>query len=298
MIDRACISLSSKCQLGCFYCHFDSRIDKSLIEEISEKDALNVVRNLYGYACRHHCKIKIGLVGSGEPMLRFDLIKKIVEIVEDMDSEHLLSFYTISNGVFFNDQIGKFFFEHRDRIKLCFSVDGYEEIHDLCRTTVNKKGSFAKVMRSVETYRIFFGESPSVNATVHRETLRNAEKVLDFFEENFKDVTFSRLVDVESPALHIEKRDFQEFMELAKCRALSLRQTKAKKYDCTMYGQLCGVGRTNIYIDGGKVYPCGRFVGNTKFELGNATDPIEIIEQYMVSKITPCADGECYYDNL
>lgn len=298
MIDRFCISLSSKCQLGCSYCHFDTHIDKSLMEEISDDDALRVVRNIYAYALKHCLNIKIGLVGSGEPMLRFNLIRKIVDMVEGMDSEHRLSFYTISNGMLFDDKICGFFYEHRDRVKLCFSVDGNEEIHDFCRTTASKRGSFAKVMNSVEIYKKFFGTAPSVNATVHRETLRNAEKVLDFFEENFNDVTFSRLVDVESPALRIEKRDFQEFMELAKCRALSLRQTKAKKYDCTMYGQLCGVGRTNIYIDNGKVYPCGRFVGNTEFELGNATDAIETIEQYMVSKITPCADGECFYDNL
>ncbi len=298
MIDRACLSLTSNCQFGCTYCHFDSHINKNNIVEISENDALQIVQNFHEYAQRHHCKIKIGLVGSGEPLLRFRLIKKIIETAKRVDAENILSFYTISNGGYFNEEICKFFFENRSKIKLCFSIDGYQEIHNLCRITVNKKGTFAKVMDSVEMYKKVFGEAPSVNATVHRKTLLNAEKVLDFFEENFKDVTFSRLVDVESPDLHIEKMDFQEFLELAKCRNISLRQFKMKKYDCTMYGQLCGVGRTNIYIDNGKVYPCGRFVGNKKFELGYATDPIDSIERLMVSRITPCADGQCFYDNL
>ena len=298
MIDRACISLSSKCQLRCTYCHFDTHIDKNSVVEISETNAKKIICNLLDYARAHQGHIKIGLVGSGEPLLRFKLIKTIIEMVKVMDKERLLNFYTISNGMHFNEDICHFFFENRDIIKLCFSIDGFESINDLCRVNASGKGSFAAIMQSVELYKKKFGEAPSVNATVHRETLRHAESVLGFFEENLKNVTFSRLVDVESPHLFISKKDFQEFLEFAQTRKLEMRQFKAKKYDCTMYGQLCGVGRTNIYFDNGKVYPCGRFVGNSRYELGNATDPIDEIERYMVSHITPCTDGQCYYDNL
>jgi uncharacterized protein len=134
----------------------------------------------------------------------------------------------------FNEDICQFFFENRDIIKLCFSIDGYEPINDLCRVNATGKGSFATIMQSVELYKGVFGESPSVNATVHREILRHAESVLDFFEENFRNVTFSRLVDVESPRLLISKQDFQKFLALAQTRKLEMRQFKAKKYDCTM----------------------------------------------------------------
>lgn len=298
MIDRSCISLSSKCQLRCTYCHFDTHIDKNKVTVISETDVKRIIRNHLDYAKAHHGHIKIGLVGSGEPLLRFKLIQTIVELVKVIDPEHLLNFYTISNGMHFNDDICRFFFENRNIIKLCFSIDGDETINDLCRVNANGKGSFETIMKSVELYKKAFGEAPAVNATVHRETLRHAEQVLTFFEENFSSVTFSRLVDVASPSLYISRKDFQEFLELAKSRKLDLRQFKTKKYDCTMYGQLCGVGRTNIYFDNGKVYPCGRFVGNDKYELGKATDSIDDIERYMVSHLTPCADGQCYYDNL
>lgn len=298
MIDRACISLSSKCQLRCTYCHFDKHIDKNKVVEISEADAKKIICNLHDYAKAHQIRIKIGLVGSGEPLLRFRLIKMIIDYTQFIDSEHLLSFYTISNGMRFDDGVCQFFFKNRNIIKLCFSIDGYKAINDLCRLNAHGKGAFDTIMKSVELYKKTFGEAPSVNATVHKETILHAEQVLDFFERNFSNVTFSRLVDIASPSLYISRKDFQEFLELAKSRKLDLRQFKTKKYDCTMYGQLCGVGRTNIYFDNGKVYPCGRFVGNTKYELGNATAPIGEIERYMVSHITPCADGQCFYDNL
>lgn len=298
MIDRVCISLSSKCQLRCTYCHFDAHIDKNQVTEISENDALKTILNLREYATSNQVKIKVGLVGSGEPLLRFPLITKIIDMAEKIDPEGFLSFYTISNGMHFNDEICRFFFEHRERIKLCFSLDGNEKVHNLCRKTATGKGTFQAVMNSLQLYKDTFGEAPSINATVHRETLRNANSILDFFEENFKEITFSRLVDSESPLLYISKKDFQEFMELAHARNLALRQFNAKKYDCTMYGRLCGVGRTNIYFDNGKVYPCGRFVGNEKYELGCTTNPINVIEERMKKSITPCIDGQCYYDNL
>lgn len=298
MIDRSCISLSSKCQLSCTYCHFDTRIDKNGVEQISDKDALKVIYNFHQYASANQTGVKIGLVGSGEPLLRLDLIKEIVYTAERIDPDGRLNFYTISNGMFFTENTCEFFFEHRERIKLCFSLDGPQKIHDLCRRTANGKGSYSTVVKSIQLYRETFGEAPSINATVHRETLRNAESVLNFFEENFKEVTFSKLVDVESPHLRIGKEDFQNFMELARTRNLALRQFNSRKYDCTMYGRLCGVGRTNIYFDNGKVYPCGRFVGNRKYELGTVRDSIDVIEKNMVERITPCTDGQCYYDTL
>jgi uncharacterized protein len=71
MIDRACISLSSKCQLRCTYCHFDTHIDKNSVVEISETNAKKIICNLLDYARARQGHIKIGLVGSGEPLLRF-----------------------------------------------------------------------------------------------------------------------------------------------------------------------------------------------------------------------------------
>ncbi len=296
MIDRVCISLSSKCQLHCSYCHFDTRIDKKQIKEINETDALKIITNIYQYASANHKTIKVGLVGSGEPLIRFELIKAIVNTTKEIDPENLLNFYTISNGIYFNENICKWFFDNRHLIKLCFSLDGNRKIHDFCRKTIKGKGSFTDVMKAVKIYKGVFLNAPPINATVHKETLRNAKEVLDFFEKNFREITFSRLVDITSPQLFISKQDYTKFMELAKNRNLSLRQFKTKKYDCTMYGQLCGVGRTNIYFDNEKVYPCARFVGNSKYELGNSTDSIESIEKYMTKTITPCVDGLCFFD--
>lgn len=296
MIDRACISITSRCQLKCRYCHFDKHIDKASCNDITNEKLKIIIRNIIDYAEHNNGDFKIGLVGVGEPMLRFDLIQEVVSFVERRDVNKRLAFYTISNGIAVDKDKIKWFYDQRNRIKLCFSLDGSERIHDMCRVFRNNTGSFKKVFETISLYKKYFGEAPSINATVHKQTINMADRELKFFEENFSEVCFSRLVDEGSSELKISKFEFKKFMEIAAKTKLSLRQLRfPPKYDCTMYGQLCGVGRTNIFYANGKVYPCGRFIGMKEYELGAETLNLSEIESNM-KRFTPVEDGKCYFD--
>ena len=297
MIDRACISITSKCQLRCTYCHFDKHISKASCADITEENLEVVLKNILLYAKNNELKtFKVGIVGAGEPLLRFDLIQKAIEFSKENDPERILQFYTISNGVGVNEEILIWFYENKDMIKLSFSLDGNESIQDSCRNFPNGRGSYSFVMKNINLYKNIFGMAPAVNATVYKKSIENKEGILTFFEQNFSEVCFSRLVDEVSPDLYISKSDFDSFIERAAKTTLSLRQLrKPQKYDCTMYGQLCGVGRTNIFYANGKVYPCGRFIGMKEYELGNETDSLETIYKSR-QRFTPVKDGKCYFD--
>lgn len=296
MIDRACVSLTSKCQLGCIYCHFDKHIDKKSCKDLKSESLNEILRNIREYSYKNAISFKIGLVGAGEPLVRFDLIQEAVRLLSEIDGDGKISLYTISNGIDCTPKMMKFFFDNQNRIKLSFSLDGNEEIHDACRKFKNGSSSFEKVWATIELYKKHFGKMPSINATVSRKTVQNTDVVLQFFEHNFSNVTFSRLVDEQSPKLFISNEEFKCFMEKAKQTKLILRQCRLpQKYDCTMYGQLCGVGRTNIFYADGKIYPCGRFIGNEKFALGTEQDSLFQIEKNMKC-LTPCRNGECYFD--
>ena len=296
MIDRACISLTSKCQLSCTYCHFEKHIDKNTCTDLDVKSLYEILQNIKEYADKNDISFKIGLVGAGEPLIRFDLIQETVNFLSKNDIAKRISLYTISNGVYCTQEMMKFFYENQNYIKIGFSLDGNAEIHDACRKFKNGAPSFKKVWDTIELYKKYFGKMPSVNATVHKRSIHDADIVLQFFEDNFSEVTFSRLVDEQSPELYISKEEFNSFMEKARLTNLALRQFRLpKKYDCTMYGQLCGVGRTNIFFADGKIYPCGRFVGNESFALGTEHNSLFEIERTM-KRIIPCKDGQCYFD--
>lgn len=256
----------------------------------------HIISQIISYAVFYNTKVKIGFVGSGEPLLRFDLIQKSIEYIKHTDTERLLSLYTISNGLNCSEELLKYLYLHKDLIKLSFSLDGNKDIHNACRKTKCGTGSFDNTMKAIELYTDIFGEAPALNTTVHKQTIKQANSILDFFSSKFNEVCFSMLFDEPDPEFMITEVEYKAFMASAKKTSLSLRQCKTPlKYDCTMYGQLCGVGRTNPYYSDGLIYPCGRFVGNAKYILGK--EDISLFElDERIKAIQPCSDGLCYYN--
>lgn len=288
MIDRACISLSNICNLRCKYCHFqDKQFDYT---SFAMQELKIIIDNIHNYCKGKGLTIfKLGIVGAGEPLLKKMELFALLEYIKANAYEEIRA-YTISNATLLDEATIRQLYEYKDIIKVCISLDGYEELHNAGRA------SFRKVMDAIELYRQIFGCTPSINATVNKLSYENKEKLVDFFLENgLNDVTFSKLVGYSGKDLYISDKEYQEFLEYIKSRGLFTRQFRSeKKYDCTMYGALCGVGRTNIFYTPEGIYPCGRFYKNDTYKLGESTDKLSCIEEEM-KRLIPVCDGKCYY---
>lgn len=288
MIDRACISLSNICNLRCKYCHFqDKQFDYT---SFTMQELKVVIDNIHNYCKGKGLTVfKLGIVGAGEPLLKKAELFALLEHIKENAYEEIKA-YTISNATLMDEVTIRQLYQHKDIIKVCISLDGYEELHNAGRA------NFRKVMETIELYRQIFGCAPSINATVNKLSYENKEKLADFFLENgLNDVTFSKLVGYSGKDLYISEKDYQELLEYIKSRGLFTRQFRSeKKYDCTMYGALCGVGRTNIFYTPEGIYPCGRFYKNDTYKLGESTDKLSCIEEEM-KRLIPVCDGKCYY---
>ena len=218
--------------------------------------------------------------------------KEIFGLLEYIDANAYteLKLYTITNGVLLTREDLEKFFSYKDIINVCFSLDGYKELHNYGR------GKHKEVMERISWYKEIFGVSPSINATVNRISYENKEKTVAFFKNNgLLNVTFSKLVGYFEPDLYITDRGYSDFMKYVKESGLNSRQfSDEKKYDCTMYGRLCGVGRTNIFITPEGIYPCGRFYKNNDYLLGAFDTKLSDVEK-QVNAITPVEDGKCFY---
>ena len=288
MIDRACISLNNKCNLRCRYCHFQDKQHDFISFGLPQ--LIQIVDNIHNYCLANDAKaFKIGIVGSGEPMIEKN---EIFALLDYINSRRYAEFklYTITNGVLLSREDIERFYSYKDIINLCFSLDGYEELHNYGRA------KHRELMERIAWYKEFFGEAPSINATVNRLTYENKEQVVTFFKENgLNNVTFSKLVGYFESDLHITDEQYSAFMEYARVSGLNSRQfSKEKKYDCIMYGRHCGVGRTNIFIAPEGIYPCGRFYKNDKYLLGTYSSPISDVEK-KVLELKPVSDGKCFY---
>ena len=123
MIDRACISLGEKCNLKCSYCHFHNEENGKLSGEPQEfkvSELIEIIDQIKSYSVMNSIEtFKIGIVGSGEPLLQYRKIVQLIEYVKENEVEGL-AFYTITNGTILNDGMLDFFFNNKDIIQTFF----------------------------------------------------------------------------------------------------------------------------------------------------------------------------------
>lgn len=236
MIDRICISINNRCNLACRYCHFH---EKDRIED-AEMDVYEILNNVKHYAGE---KFKIGFVGNGESFLDWPKLKSYIAYLEAYPN---ISIYTITNGTVRLPEEELVFLE-KHGVNVGFSIDGYRELHDL-----NRCGSFGRAMENVEYYKQITGHYPTFNATVGRESLENAAKVIAFFKPFGTKVTFSRMIG----KYGISLQEYGDFLADAE-RKLPVRRGSR---DCTMYGGQCGAGTNNYFFANGKAYYCGNCI--------------------------------------
>lgn len=236
MIDRICISINNRCNLACKYCHFH---EKGILED-AEMNVYEILDNVKNYATG--C-FKIGFVGNGECFLDWEKLKSYISYIEGYDN---ISVYTITNGTIALAEADWLFLENH-KVNVGFSLDGYKELHNK-----NRCDSYDMVIENVEEYKRATGHYPTFNATVGKESIQNADRVISFFKRYGTRVTFSRMIGKQGISL----QEYRSFLSLAE-KELSVRRGGL---DCTMYGGQCGAGINNYFFANGKVYYCGNCV--------------------------------------
>ena len=259
MITRVCISINNRCNLNCKYCHFHEKKD-SIVE--SEMDVFRILDNIRQHIERNAIRsFKIGFVGNGEPLLEFDKLRKYIDHIADLLESGVVSAYTITNGISLSRSMLEYL--SANKVNVGFSIDGLKTVHDKWRCN-----SYDKVMQSIELYREIVGTYPSMNCTVGRDVLDNADETIKFFETFGSRITFSRMIG----QYGISLSEFNIFLDKA-AKTLNVRRGG---YDCTMYGGMCGAGMNNIFYANGKIYVCGNCVDiQTPFSSNTPLDAVK-----------------------
>ena len=259
MITRVCISINNRCNLNCKYCHFHEKRD-SIVE--SEMDVFRILDNIRQHIERNAIRsFKIGFVGNGEPLLEFEKLRKYIDHIADLLEAGFVSAYTITNGVILSRSMLEYL--SANKVNVGFSIDGLKAVHDKWRCN-----SYDKVMQSIELYREVVGTYPSMNCTVGRDVLDNADETIKFFEAFGSRITFSRMIG----QYGISLSEFNTFLDNA-AKTLNVRRGG---YDCMMYGGMCGAGMNNIFYANGKIYVCGNCVDiQTPFSSDTPLDAVK-----------------------
>lgn len=243
MVTRACISINNRCNLNCKYCHFHYK--QEYIQE-NEMDVFKILDNIMHHIDKHNLELfKLGFVGNGEPLIDYPKLKEYILYISKYLKNGKIAAYTITNGLLIDREKLDFF--KKNNINVGFSIDGIQPIHDMYRCNTHDK-----VMDKIKLFKEVFGKYPSMNCTVGKELVINAEKTIAFFQQFENRITFSRMIG----NYGISQQDFHGFLKYA----MENLNVRTGGYDCTMYGGLCGAGMDNIFYANGKIYICGNCI--------------------------------------
>lgn len=313
--------LNNNCNLGCDYCYANQgNFDKA--GDVMDFDiAKKVIEHMFENIKKHKGN-KLGITFfGGEPLLQFDLIKKIVEYVNEVNTyNYHIAYSTITNGTLFTDEIIDFL--RKNNFIVTVSLDGTKEAHDKMRKFKDGRGSFDVIAQNVRKYK-------------NQLTLKGRLTVNDY-NTNIVDSVFqikdlgidNIIIGVDS---NISDENFKVFMEnYKKLMEIYFNDLKNEKFYCIenitfnlakivtrrRISSHCNAGRAYFTISAdGKVYDCHRLVGIEEGYVCDAncefTEKIdcyshkmdEIIKQNVGERISSCKDcsfkylcgGMCYH---
>ncbi|MEX2160799.1 MAG: radical SAM protein [Anaerolineales bacterium] len=275
--------VSTQCNLHCTYCYhgihqenqtkskgvMSVELTKRIIDEVSSTSTRPIKLIWHG----------------GEPLLAgIDYYQQI------QDYQSLLTARTgrryinaiQTNGTLLTEKSVDFLLNNKWGIGI--SLDGPQMIHDNLRKTRTNKGSFAAIKTGIDRIKSRGGEF-TLNAVITRYSINYSEEIFYFL------LGLSKRFDI-SPLVHptatdsnsvfcLQPKEFGRFateffdfwwrLDDPSIRIRCLENAVIAAMGATP--NLCSLsGECAKYIafdSNGDVYPCGRFVGNENFRLGN-----------------------------
>ena len=140
VVKALCLHIAHDCNLACRYCFAgegEYKGDRSLMSYEVGRKALDFLVANSG----SRRNLEVDFFG-GEPLLNFDVVKKLVAYgreIEKKEDKHF-RFTLTTNGVLLNDEVMEFANREMDNVVL--SIDGRKEVHDRMRPFKNGKGSY------------------------------------------------------------------------------------------------------------------------------------------------------------
>jgi len=258
--------LTRDCTLECPYCYVEHKYDSAMSEEVAFK-AVDL------FVAENSEKAKLSFFG-GEPLLQFDLIKKLVPYaLKNAKKKGLeVKFSIATNGTLIDEEVLEFFEKYTFRVEL--SIDGTQKAHNINRPMRRGGNSYQTVVKNLPELQKRAGHV-AVAGVITPETA-------PFFAENSKHV-----MDELGVKSYIMVADYtapwkEEDLSLILDQFLELEDwymEKSRRGDNFYYspfdvhiaahirggfrpGDLCDVGRKICAVgEDGRIFPCVRFAG-------------------------------------
>jgi|GEM_PF-1700335 len=184
--------LTEKCNMRCEYCVYSEKYPKEISYSDQELDYDSALVAIHDFMQIHKKKVKRGYTKppmvtfyGGEPLLKFKLMKQLVEYIEKLESQTI--FFMTTNGTLLEREIAEFIADHN--FSVTFSMDGYKENHDRNRVTAGQNPTFDHIMEKIKVLQEIKREkniSHIISFNCCFDNYTDLLKCAEFFEVNYE----------------------------------------------------------------------------------------------------------------
>ncbi len=323
-ISSISLNVAQICNMKCIYCYGDEGEygDSGVMdEEIALKTVGMLIEKSYDKK-----DISIAFFG-GEPLLNFELIKKVVKYanIKAKENNKNIKYGLTTNGTRFNKEINKFL--NTNKFAVTISFDGDRSLQDKNRPMKGKQSSFDYIKPKIDTFLLSRNGRAGARVTLTKysknvSNIRSELKGQGFKKVNLVPVSADKcyeytfdLTDYEKFSIDIELQAEEMICDIKKGKTINKaalwsvvevlwRKAKKKFY--------CGAGKGLVAVStNGGIYPCHRFVGNSDFRMGIVSKTVELKNRRnflsnQIERSKTCNNcwvryfcgGGCYHENF
>lgn len=325
------------CNLNCTYCFAKAGTNHMGLERVfSEERIRKLFDFIYSDYFRDKISLRLDLVSGGEPLLRFDTLKKIVEIRNEMQKKYCkdMMIWLCTNGTLLNEEICDFL--NANNISIGISIDGEKHVHDANRCFKNGEGTYETIIDKIN----FIKQNPKYSSkfkdvwglTVITPKTESIVGVLKHHKQLGINNVQMKLVRSDKAEFIFNEDDLEHLKEkynelceffFKECIKGNFDYIKMILNDNDYLGKIirrlllrqivsnrCQAGKTKVAATAnGNLYPCDSFVGIDDFIIGNYCEETKINNPF---KHLYCKDrdkcrgcwgrflcgGDCYHNSF
>ncbi len=292
-VKALCLHVAHTCNLSCAYCFASQgkyQGERARMPFEVGKQALDFLIANSG----NRKNLEVDFFG-GEPLMNWDVVKRLVAYGRTQEAEHNKRFrFTLTtNGVLVDDEVIEFC--NREMHNVVMSLDGRPEVNDRFRKNSAGSGSYETIVPKFQKFARARGERDYYIRGTY--THYNTDFTNDLFhmaELGFTQLSMEPVVCGSDDPCALTERDlpvlFEQYEILAK--EMLRREKEGRPFTFyhfmidlehgpCIYKRLSGCGSGTEYLavtPWGELFPCHQFVGDTSYSMGNVWDGVTNFE--------------------
>lgn len=288
-IKALCLHVAHTCNLNCSYCFAAQgkyQGERALMSFEVGKRALDFLIENSG----NRKNLEVDFFG-GEPLMNFDVVKKLVEYARSIEKEHSKNFrFTLTtNGVLIDDDVIDFC--NREMNNVVLSLDGRKEVHDRLRKDYKGNGSYDLIAPKFQKFVEKRGDkSYYIRGTYTHKNTDFTNDIFHMADLGFKELSMEPVVCAPGEEYALTEDDLPVLFKQYEILAKEMLKRDSENRGFTFYHYMidlsngpciykrisgCGSGTEYLAVTPwGELFPCHQFVGDEKYSMGNIYDGV------------------------